>query len=278
MKCISCEVEINPKWKHAIDINVCPFCGQGIMEEHLKNLLTSLRETMEKLSEYPDQVNDWMLSNYDYIKTDSPNIINYVPQDTIKDLYKDMKRIDDEEKFLEKKRYTVKVKTESGEEEIETEKIQSDERTNDFFKRAEVKLTIDKDENNPSSKRGKFSSVSEKTEHLKNLKKQIEQEGSPAVVNEAGLAAMISPADMESTDPATMAEIQALVEGGGISSSLPDIGDDDEIPSVVLAMARRSQGKGADPNADLAKLHDMQSRVQESKRNFAGAKGSFSRS
>lgn len=279
MKCISCEVEINPKWKHAIDINVCPFCGQGIMEEHLKNLLTSLRETMDKLVDYPDQVNDWMLSNYDYIKTDSPKLMDYLPKEAVKDLYKDLRKAEDEEKFNEKKKYTVKVKTETGEEEIEAEKIQSDEKTSDFFKRAEVKLTIDKDETKANSQKTRHSSVSAKTEHLKNLKKQIEENGSAAVVDETGLAAMISPDMMDSADPEAVAEMQALISGGGeISSALPDIGDDDEIPSVVLAMARRSQGKGADPNADLSKLHDMQARVQESKRNFAGSKGSFSRS
>ena len=69
MKCTSCDTDINPKWLHAISNNVCPNCGQHIMQEHLKNLLTSLRETMEKLQEYPNEVDDWMLSNFNFIKT-----------------------------------------------------------------------------------------------------------------------------------------------------------------------------------------------------------------
>src|SRR5579885_95705 len=114
MKCITCEVEINPKWKHAIDINVCPFCGQHIMEEHLKNLLTSLGETMEKLQAYPQQLDDWLLSNYNYIKTDSPNLKMYLPKETVKELRKEL----DEAEFQEKKRSVVKVKNAvTGEEE-----------------------------------------------------------------------------------------------------------------------------------------------------------------
>jgi hypothetical protein len=49
MKCVTCQTEINPKWKHAIDINVCPFCGKNIMEEHLKNCLVSLAAAMEEM-------------------------------------------------------------------------------------------------------------------------------------------------------------------------------------------------------------------------------------
>jgi len=47
MRCISCTTEINPQWKHAIDMNVCPFCGKHIMEEHLKNLFAALSSTMD---------------------------------------------------------------------------------------------------------------------------------------------------------------------------------------------------------------------------------------
>ena len=42
MKCTSCEREIDPKWRHAIDTNLCPFCGLFIMEERLKDLFFSL--------------------------------------------------------------------------------------------------------------------------------------------------------------------------------------------------------------------------------------------
>ncbi len=239
MKCVSCEVEINPKWRHAIDINVCPFCGKGIMEEHLKNLLTSLREVMEKLIDYPDQINDWMLSNFNFIKTDSPN-----------------------------KKYTVKVKTEVGEEEVVAEKVQSEDATSDFFKRAEVKLTIDKENTKSPSGPNSFRSVSEKTQYLKDMAQQIKKEGASGIVNETGLATMISPDMLEKADPEAVVEYQNLMTGGEVSSALPD-SDDDEIPSVVMAMANKAKGKGGDVSAaDLTKLREMQNRVKNSRANF----------
>jgi len=38
MRCVSCETEIDPKWAHAINNNICPYCGKIILEEHLKNI------------------------------------------------------------------------------------------------------------------------------------------------------------------------------------------------------------------------------------------------
>src|SRR5277367_6689273 len=132
MKCISCEIEINPKWKHAIDQNICPFCGQSIMEELLKGLLSTLQDTMEKLQSYPDQINDWLLSNYNFIKTDNPSLVTYVPKEIIRELKKEL----DSEDF-DRKRTTIKVKTADGEEEeVVTEKIQSDSKTAGFFERS----------------------------------------------------------------------------------------------------------------------------------------------
>lgn len=271
MKCISCEVEINPKWKYAIDMNVCPFCGKHIMEEHLKTLLASLADTMEKLAEYPDQVNDWLLSNYNYIKTDSPDLPNYMPDDYIREL----KKLEDERDFQERKKFTVKVKTEKGEEEVVAEKIQSDEKTSDFFKRAEAINSVSKD--GPKS-------VSEKTAYLKQLKKKIETEATQGIVNETGLATMISPDMLESANPEEVAAYQTLIGGGDeVMSSLPDSGGDDEIPSVVLAMASRAKGGNKNNEAaDIAKLQEMHDRIKSSRANFESGenrtgKGGFSR-
>src|SRR5580698_11212389 len=76
-----------------------------------------------------------MLSNHDYIKTDSERLITYVS----KDILLDLKKIKDDKEFLDRKKFTVKVKTETGAiEEVQAETLQSEEKTNDFFKRAEV--------------------------------------------------------------------------------------------------------------------------------------------
>jgi len=274
MKCITCEVEINPKWKHAIDINVCPFCGQHIMEEHLKNLLTSLGETMEKLQAYPQQLDDWLLSNYNYIKTDSPNLKMYLPKETVKELRKEL----DEAEFQEKKRSVVKVKNAvtGEEEEVVVEKAMSDNKANSFFERAEALRPSEK------GKKDGPKSIAEKTQHLKKLKEQIEEEGAKGIVSEAGMAAMISPEDMQSADPETVAQLQSLIDSGDIvASGLPPSpsDDDDEIPSVVLAMASKAKkGSSGEPNdADLESLRRMQSKVQSAQKKLASGKGGFSR-
>lgn len=69
MKCTSCESEINPKWKHAVDTNLCPFCGQLIMDAELKALLSTLSLTLDKLSAHPDHLEDW-LRTHGYVRED----------------------------------------------------------------------------------------------------------------------------------------------------------------------------------------------------------------
>jgi hypothetical protein len=280
MKCITCETEINPRWKHAIDINVCPFCGQHIMEEHLKNCLTGLATAMDAMQKYPEQLDDWMRSN-SYIKTDSPDLIQYLPKDALKDL----RKVQDDKEFLEKKKFTVKVQTETGVEEVQAEKIQSEERTSEFFKRAEVTR-----EANPNAPKGPnvqqtFASPGEKTAHLKEMAKQIKKAGSTGIT--LGGASMMLPAEMlENADPEAVAEFQSMIAGGEVSSSLDSGSDGDDVPMHILAANQAlaaKKGSGSVTNAaDLLKLQQMQDRVNNSRANFeSGAnrgKGSFSRS
>lgn len=286
MKCISCNVEINPQWTHAIDMNVCPFCGKHIMEEHLKNLFGTLRETMEALANYPDQLNDWMLSNHNYIKTDSPDIGKYMPKEMLKELQK----IEDDKDFQKRKesqKFTVKVKTENGEEEIVAEKIQSEEKTNDFFKRAEVI------KNNAPTKQQQgpniYQSPTEKTQHLKAMAQQIKKAGSQGLTDVSG-GSMMLPAEMlDNADPEAVAEYQQMIGGGDIASSINSDSDfDDDLPggdfilqaNMAAAAGKSINSAGGGANAkDLAHLQRLQSKVSEARRNVSsGAKGSFSRS
>lgn len=69
MKCVSCEFEIDPKWKHAVDMNQCPSCGNAIMDENLKSLLATLSKTVDSLAEFPDVLEDWM-KTYGYVHRD----------------------------------------------------------------------------------------------------------------------------------------------------------------------------------------------------------------
>lgn len=280
MKCVSCETEINPQWAHAIDSNICPFCGRSILEEHLKKLLSTLRETMEQLQGYSTQLDDWMLSNHNYIKTDSEKIVDYIP----KELLDVLKKANDDREFQDRKKFTVKVQTENGEEEVSAEKLQSEKKTNDFFKRAEVIRAPSNQQPSPNATPS-FQSPGEKTEYLKKVVQQIKKTGSPLLTDSTG-SSMNLPAEMlEQADPEAVAEFQQLISGGeGISSSLPDSMDDEVPPGILaanIAAAARAKGGGASNSADLMKLQQMQDRVSRSTQNFeSGAnrgKGGFSR-
>jgi hypothetical protein len=150
----------------------------------------------------------------------------------------------------------------------------SDNKANSFFELAEALRPSEK------GKKDGPKSIAEKTQHLKKLKEQIEEEGAKGIVSEAGMAAMISPEDMQSADPETVAQLQSFIDSGDIvASGLPPSPSDDEIPSVVLAMASKAKkGSSGKPNdADLESLRRMQSKVQSAQKKLASGKGGFSR-
>jgi Zn-finger nucleic acid-binding protein len=242
MKCKSCELEINPQWKHAIETNICPFCGQSIMDAKLKDLLGLLQTTLDELKEYPDELNDWMLSNHNFIKTDSTLLPNYLPEDYVRPRRKQPE--------VEGQKYTVKVKTESGEEEVVAEKIQSEKTTNEFFKRAEV-----------LRKRDNVGSVSEKTNRIRAMAQQIKNGGGEMLLD-------------DEEDPNIIEQAQSYVENQ-TSEGTDDYND--PIPAEVLAMAQKAGGNTN--GADLIKLQQMQDRIYNSRKNFTeGSSGAFSRS
>lgn len=273
------------------------------MEELLKSLLSNLQETMDKLQQYPDQLNDWLLSNYQFIKTDSPNLKSFLP----KEILKEMKREYDQEEF-EKKKQIIKVKTEQGEEEVVTEKIQSDSKTSSFFERAGVVKTElgggddnSQSEPNPShdvdlqkkpKTKSSFRTAAEKTEYIKGLKKKIESEGAQAAVNETGAATVISPEMLENADPEEVAEMESMLAGSNIISGIsPSSGLDDEENMVeqVFALnntvASKNKGHSGGYNEqDMRSLLEMQNRRAKSLRAFesgenrGGKGGGFSRS
>ena len=278
MKCKSCNSEINPKWKHAIDNNICPFCGESIMDEELKKMFSSLRIIMNDLINYNyvDQLEDWLISNYQFVKIDSPRFTDCISDDILNQLLVSRKVSRQTSKIDniidDSKKYTVKIKTEHGEEEVMAEKTQSEDQTNGFFKRAEaIKPNIDG-----------CQSASEKTQRLKSLAQQIKKAGSPSLTQN-DISGTIPPEMIEQADPEAVAEMESLLSTGpDVASALSTEGDD-EIPSVVLAMANKAQGKNSSVNSkDLIKLQQMQDRIKKSKENFESGdnhnKGGFSRS
>lgn len=286
MKCISCETEINPKWAHAIEINVCPFCGKHIMEEHLKNCIASLATAMNEMMKYPEQLDDWLLSNHSYIKTSSPNLVNFLPEEVLQQLFKKPEKKSPSPE--EPKTSVQKIKVPDGKggvtiEEVIVEKTQSEEKTNSFFERAEVLKGAGK----TSGKAPKAAdepdapkSVVEKTQNLKKLAQQIKTEVSQGASGETGLALMMRPEMMDQADPDAVAEFQAVISSGDIiASGLPAAsdGDDDEIHPAALAMAKLAGNKG-DANAkDMQTLQEMQNKVRNAQKKLASGKGGFSR-
>jgi hypothetical protein len=247
---MSCKTEINPKWKHAIDSNVCPFCGEVIMDLILRDLLSNLRKNIDNFPpEFLPHLDDWLFSNYNYVKADSKMLVKNKP-----------------EKEKPNNKYTVKVDTENGPQEIQAEKIQSEDKTNEFFKRAEaVRPNIDG-----------FNSTAEKTAHLKQMVQKIKKGGTAS-------------SDQQIMDAELMAQMASDLENSEdklIQSSLPSSDDEDEVPSVVLNMASQynknaSQQNGGVNMKDLMALQKMHDRVNNSKQNFESGenrgKGGFSR-
>jgi len=277
MKCISCETEINPKWRHAIDQNICPYCGSRILEEHLKNCLANLRLAIDDMSKYPDQLSDWLLSNCNYIKTDSPDLINYLPKELLKSAYQETSSNDKDDK----KQSIIKIKLPNGgEQEVLVEKTQSEAKTQGFFERAEVLQgsgkTSGKAPKAPDEPEAP-KSIIEKTQNLRELAQQIKKEAASGITSQSSLASM-----MEKADPEAVAEFQSLIGSGDIiASSLPEpsTGDDDEIPAVALAMARAASNKNSGGNniKDLQSLHEMQAKAQGASQRLNSGKGSFNR-
>lgn len=294
MKCISCETEINPKWKHAIDINVCPFCGQHIMEEHLKNCLSNLAVAMEDMLKYQEQLDDWLLSNHNYVKTDSPNLIHFISKEDAINTFKlaeETKKPEKRESSSSEPQVQVKkLKVPDGKggftvEEVVVEKTQSEEQTNGFFDRAEVL----KGSGKTSGKAPKApdepeepKSVAEKTRNLKARVAEIKKAGS-AAIEENGMASVIDPDMLNDADPDDVAVLEAAITGGDIvASGLPPTsdGDDDEIPSIVQNMASRALQKGGGNGAnerDMQTLQEMQNKVRNAQKRLSSGKGSFSR-
>lgn len=290
MKCISCDTEINPKWKHAIDINVCPFCGQHIMEEHLKNCVAALAAAMDEMQKYPEQLDDWLLSNHSYIKTDSPDLVNYLPEEILHALRKPAAKaapVDDGPKV-------IKMKVPDGQggitiQEVIVEKTQSEQETSGFFERAEVLGGAGKTSGKSLKAPGEPAppkSVAEKTRNLKARVAEIKKAGSEALTTETGLASVMDPAMLANADPDAVAEFQAILDGNDIvASGLPptssgDMDDDSAMTDRVLAnnmrMAQKSNGVNSAQERDMQTLKEMQNRVANTQKRMGS--GGFSRS
>ena len=240
MQCMSCDKEINPTWTHAIDMNSCPFCGNAIMDEDLKDLLGVLRNTLEDLSKYPDHLNDWLLSNYQFIKTDSPNLVNHLSHED----FLEWKKSNLEKEFETKKygKRKIKVDTDEGEEEVEVQSLQSDDKTSEFFKRSGA-----------LKRNEEFTSVAEKQAHLKALMKKAQL--GPQVITKEELESDV--------EPLNEYELQQLSNMNGSNSSSSE---EDEIPASVLALGKKFGNSNKVNEIDL--IRQQQARQERARKAF----------
>lgn len=284
MKCISCEGDINPKWKHAIEINVCPNCGGQILETHLKELLSSLRDTMDKLQQYPEQLDDWLLSNYQYIRTNSPQLSQYMPKGYAKPKKEDATTEDINQPEMRK------IKLRDGSEvDVIVEKTMNDTKAQEFQDRANPKGKSVKGRILPGVALPK--SATDKTNDLKKLKRQIEEEGSKGIISQASLADMIAEEKQgdaeiimdngEGLSQEELVAMQTMVNGGEPITTINSDGVDEEsrMADRVLHMNMQAKGKsGGSANKDLEYLRQHQTAVADAQARMDGGGGRFTRS
>jgi hypothetical protein len=75
MKCKSCKEDVPPKFAHAIATNMCPLCGQEIMDAKLQNILGELKIALGDAKDYMAEVEDWLFSNFSLRKIKENEIV-----------------------------------------------------------------------------------------------------------------------------------------------------------------------------------------------------------
>lgn len=75
MRCQSCSEEISSKFASAISRNACPYCGDLILSDDLKNVLAELHTVFEMSKEFPDEVGEWLSANYGLVKVADDQVV-----------------------------------------------------------------------------------------------------------------------------------------------------------------------------------------------------------
>lgn len=276
MECISCQAVIDPRWRKAIEKNCCPFCDGIILDENLKDLLSSLANTMTDLvKDFPQQVDDWLLSNYNYISTSSTNLKNYLSKE---DKLNFKKEIDDLD-FNQRKTSTIKLKMGDGTiQDVEVEKRMSDETTKGFFQRADIIRKPSK--SNPNGKSGN-NSMDERAIKLQALKQQIES-GEEGYLDESALSQITE----ENNDGQEVGNFDLntvlLQSANNLNSSLqaPITGENEELDPIAEALAQSKKSSTAN-SKDIQALKNIYSQSKNARERFEAGdqrgKGGFSR-
>ena len=236
MKCMSCSENINSKFKHAIESNTCPFCGSLIMEEVLKNLLTDLRSVMDKLSAYPEELKDFLHSNYSLIN--ESDFVRTVPQTTT---HSSVSKAAD-------------IINHSIDEDLDLDDNEDENSGTPLLNSEKMNLIM---------QRAGANKINNRKEDFKNLVNRIKS-GSLSTNQIASL-----PDDtIDALDRNELSEIESAVNmsvnNGGVDSFMTDSNQDsdsydDEIPSHVLNFANKKSGSNLSyhDSKDLERLQNM---------------------
>ena len=68
MICINCNCDISPAFVNAIATNVCPGCGQSIMDNDTFEFMKELGDAMSKMENNAQGLAGWIISNYTLTK------------------------------------------------------------------------------------------------------------------------------------------------------------------------------------------------------------------
>jgi hypothetical protein len=238
MECLSCKVEIDPKWKHALENNVCPFCGDNVMPEDLKNYIISLRSTLDSFKEkYSNQLDDLLFSNYKYVRTDSPRMKQFIPEPKV--IYKSVSNQTSEDEV-----------SETLEKDSTTVSIQDPETTSKFFKNAGASKTVSR------------------TEELKNLVSQIK-------TNNPKLSALVKQSSAEDMSDEEFMESEEA--NSSISTSYDDEDIPPAVLAFAGQSGKNNPGYNTKDMIRLQQLQQRTVQSRKNVVNGTGGKGSFSR-
>ncbi len=265
MKCKSCTNEVPPKFSHAIKTNICPFCGDAIMDDELQAALSDLQEAMIATDSYQEEIFDWLKCNHGLVpESETVSKITFdAASEEITTLRLSLEELKEK---LANARPTpksgmtapAKLPSEIAKDKhgnaLEGEVLADPETNSKFFKNALVKQPVDA------------------ATHYKNMVKQIKEKGTMAQ-SEGGFSGggAITPEMMAaytSGEEADPSEYDTLFGGGPVNSAVDsDYDDDNDIPAVALQMMNSAKGKSGDYNArDVAKLQELQKKASNAGR------------
>lgn len=244
MQCKSCQAEIDPKWKHATESNMCPFCGSQIMDEELCKVFEALRDLLDDSfkSEYSNSIKDWLCSNYDLIP--ASNAKYHLTDDDINEFVEKGKTIAKQElkgSVLDKMNKSSLLDDESEDLGILVDR-QSPERNSEFFERAGMPL-----DGNSVQKTQKMKSARDKARsEYKDLVAKIQK----GEVQKSGVPDLLEKIKLYSDDNITDSDEELILE-------------DESIPQHIMNMSSVSSKKSSDHNSkDIQALERLTAKSQ----------------